>query len=44
MSRKRNAKPHWEMSTEELQETTKEFGEEFVGERAKPLTAEMKAR
>lgn len=44
MSRKRNAKPYWEMTTEELREATKEFDEEFVFERSKPLTPEMKAR
>ena len=44
MSRKKNAKPYWEMTTEELREATKEFGAEFVAERSKPLTPEMKAR
>lgn len=44
MSRKKNTKPYWEMTTEELREATKEFDEEFVFERAKPLTPEMKAR
>ncbi len=44
MSRKKNAKSYWEMTTEELREATKEFDEEFVFERAKPLTPEMKAR
>lgn len=43
MSRKKNAKPYWEMTTEELAEATKEFDEEFVFERTKPLTPEMKA-
>jgi hypothetical protein len=43
MSRKKNAKPYWEMTTEELREATKEFDEEFVFERTKPLTPEMKA-
>src|SRR5262249_18197388 len=44
MSRKRPAKPYWEMTTEELREATKEFDEEFVADRAKPLTPEMRAR
>ena len=44
MSRKGTAKPYWEMTTEELREATKQFDEEFVFERAKPLTPEMKAR
>jgi hypothetical protein len=37
-------KPYWEMTTAELREATKEFDEEFVFERTKPLTPEMKAR
>src|SRR5437764_12659232 len=44
MSRKKIAKPYWEMTTEELREATKQFDEEFVFERSKPLTPEMKAR
>ena len=44
MSHKKNAKPYWEMTTEELREATKEFDEEFVADRAKPLTPEMRAR
>jgi hypothetical protein len=44
MSRKKNAKPYWEMTTEELREATKEFDEEFVFERTKPMTRVMKAR
>lgn len=43
MSRKKNTKPYWEMTTEELREATKQFDEEFVADRAKPLTPEMKA-
>ena len=31
------------MTTEELREATKQFDEEFVAERATPLTPEMKA-
>ena len=33
MSRKKNAKPYWEMTTAELREATKEFDEEFVAEK-----------
>ena len=40
---KKNAKPYWEMTTEELREATKEFDEEFVGDKARPLTPKMKA-
>ncbi len=42
MNRKKNEKPYWEMTTEELREATKQFDEEFVFERSKPLTPEMK--
>jgi hypothetical protein len=44
MSHKKNAKPYWEMNTDELREATKEFDEEFVADRAKPMTPEMRAR
>jgi hypothetical protein len=44
MSHKKNPKPYWEMTTEELREATKQFDEEFVADHAKPLTPEMKAR
>src|SRR5947209_13245870 len=43
MTRKKE-KPYWEMTTEELAEATKEFDEEFVADKAKPLTPEMRAR
>jgi hypothetical protein len=43
MSKKKNPKPYWEMTTDELREATKEFDEEFVFERTKPLTPKMKA-
>lgn len=42
MSRK-PAKPYWDMTTEELREATKEFDEEFVAEKSKPLTPAMRA-
>ncbi len=44
MSRKNSSKPCWEMTTEELREATKEFDEEFVADKASPLTPEMQAR
>lgn len=44
MSRKRPAKPYWEMTTEELRKATQEFGQEFVADKAKPLTPDMQAR
>ena len=44
MSRKKKPKPYWEMTTEELREATKQFDEEFVGDKARPLSPEMKAR
>ena len=34
MNRKKNEKPYWEMTTEELREATKQFDEEFVFERS----------
>ena len=44
MSRKKAAKPYWEMTTEELGEATKEFDTEFVADKARPLTPQMRAR
>ena len=44
MSRKAGTKPYWEMSKTELKEATKEFDEDFVADRAKPLTAAMRSR
>jgi hypothetical protein len=43
MSRK-PAKPYWEMTTDELRDATREFDEEFVAEKAKPLTPQLQAR
>lgn len=37
-------KAYWEMSTSELREATKQFDEEFVGDKAQPLSPEMKAQ
>ncbi len=44
MSRKKPAKPYWEMTTEELREATKEFDEEFVADKASPLSPQMQAQ
>ena len=43
MTRKRSAKPYWEMTTAELREATKQFDEEFVAEKSRPLTSEEQA-
>ena len=40
MKQKNKTKPYWEMTTEELGEATKEFDEEFVFEKSRPLTPE----
>src|SRR5947209_8466859 len=44
MSHKKAAKPYWEMTTEELRDATKEFDEEFVADKATPLTPQLRAR
>lgn len=44
MNSANNAKPYWEMTKEELREATKEFDKEFVFERARPMSPEMKSR
>ncbi len=44
MSRTPPIKPLWEMNTEELREATKEFDEEFVAGKAKPLSPQMRSR
>jgi hypothetical protein len=44
MKSKKPSKPYWEMTTDELREATKQFDEEFVGDKARPLSPEMKAR
>jgi hypothetical protein len=41
--RRKSAKPYWEMTTDELREATKEFDEEFVADKAQPLTPRMQA-
>jgi hypothetical protein len=44
MKTKKPTKSYCEMTTAELREATKQFDEEFVGDKARPLTPEMKAR
>jgi hypothetical protein len=44
MKSKKATKPYWEMTTAELREATKQFDEEFVGDKARPLTPEEQAR
>src|SRR5436190_4687117 len=44
MKAKKPTKPYWEMTTAELRDATKQFDEEFVGDKARPLTPAMKAR
>ncbi len=43
MSPGKPQKPYWEMTTEELREATKQFDEEFIAEKSRPLTAEEQA-
>ena len=43
MKHKKHTKPYWEMTTAELREATKQFDEEFVGDKARPLSPKMKA-
>ena len=38
MKNKKPSKPYWEMTTAELREATKQFDEEFVGDKARPLS------
>ncbi len=44
MSRKKAAKPYWKLTTDELREATRQFDEEFVADKAQPLTAQMRRR
>jgi hypothetical protein len=44
MNRKKPAKPYWQITTKELREATEEFDEEFVADKALPLTPEMQHR
>ena len=43
MKQKKQSKPSWEMTTEELEEAAKGFDEEFVFEKSRPLTPEEQA-
>jgi hypothetical protein len=43
MTRKQAAKPYWEMTLAELREATKEFDEEFVADKSRPLTRAERA-
>src|SRR5437867_256335 len=43
MKSKKPTKPYWEMTTEELREATKQFDEEFVGDKGRPLTPDEQA-
>lgn len=43
MKTKKPSKPYWEMTTAELREATKQFDEEFVGDKGRPLTPEERA-
>lgn len=43
MTRKQAAKPYWEMTLAELREATREFDEEFVADKSRPLTREERA-
>jgi hypothetical protein len=38
MKTKKPSKPYWEMTTAELREATKQFDEEFVADKGRPLT------
>ena len=44
MKTKKPTKPYREMTTAELREATKQFDEEFVGDKARPLSPEKQAR
>ena len=43
MKTKKPSKPYWEMTTAELREATKQFDEEFVGDKGRPLTPKEQA-
>ena len=44
MKNKKPSKPYWEMTTAELREATKQFDEEFVADKGRPLTPAEQAR
>ncbi len=41
---KKNTKPYWEMTTEELAKATAEFDKEFVIDKSRPLSPEQRRR
>ncbi len=41
--KRKKTRPFWEMTTAELRAATKEFDEEFVGDKARPLSPAMRA-
>jgi len=43
MKSKKPSKPYWEMTTAELREATKQFDEEFIADKGRPLTPEEQA-
>jgi hypothetical protein len=44
MNRRKQAKPFWEMNTEELAAATAEFDKEFIADTSRPMTAAERAR
>ena len=38
MKPKRKPKPYWELTTDELRQATKQFDEEFIADKSRPLT------
>jgi len=40
---RKKTKPYWEMTTEELRQATKEFDQEFVEDKFRPLTRAERA-
>jgi hypothetical protein len=44
MRRENATKTYWEMTTEELRQATRDFDEEFVADKAVPLSPELRAR
>lgn len=43
LMKRKKTRPFWEMTTAELRAATKEFDEEFVGDKARPLSPAMRA-
>ena len=44
MNRRKQAKPFWEMNTEELAAATAEFDKEFIADTFRPMTVAERAR